>query len=71
MGTRRNSCNIGQHDFARVQLPLPGKAEQKAIAAVLSEMDAEMTALDAKLAKARQLKQGLMQELLSGKTRLV
>lgn len=64
-------ANIGQHDLARVQLPLPGKAEQKAIAAVLSEMDAEMTALDAKLAKARQLKQGLMQELLSGKTRLV
>lgn len=64
-------ANIGQHDLARVQLPLPGKDEQKAIATVLSEMEAEMAALDAKLAKARQLKQGLMQELLTGRTRLI
>lgn len=63
-------ANIGQRDLARVQLPLPGKDEQKAIATVLSEMEAEMAALDAKLAKARQLKQGMMQELLTGRTRL-
>jgi type I restriction enzyme S subunit len=49
----------------------PTKAEQTAIATILSDMDAEIAALEEKLAKARQLKQGMMQELLPGKTRLV
>ena len=64
-------ANIGQHDLARVQLPLPAKAEQRAIATVLSEMDAEIGALEAKLAKACRLKQGMMQQLLTGQTRLI
>ncbi len=46
-------------------------AEQTAIAAILTDMDAEIAALEAKLAKARQLKQGMMQELLTGRIRLV
>ena len=46
-------------------------AEQTAIAAILSDMDGEIAALEAKLAKARQLKQGMMQELLTGTIRLV
>ena len=45
--------------------------EQAAIAAILSDMDAEIAALKAKLTKARQLKQGMMQELLTGRIRLV
>jgi type I restriction enzyme S subunit len=49
----------------------PTLPEQTAIAAILSDMDAELAALEAKLAKARQIKQGMMQELLTGKTRLV
>ena len=49
----------------------PTTAEQKAIAAVLSDMEAEIAALDAKLTKARQLKQGMMQELLTGRIRLI
>jgi type I restriction enzyme S subunit len=49
----------------------PNKAEQEAIATILSDMDAEIAALEAKLAKARQLKQGMMQELLTGRIRLV
>ena len=48
--------------------PLP---EQRAIAAVLSDMDAEIAALEARREKTRVLKQGMMQELLTGKTRLV
>jgi type I restriction enzyme S subunit len=48
----------------------PIKAEQEAIATILSDMDAEIAALQAKLAKARQLKQGMMQELLTGRIRL-
>jgi len=49
----------------------PTKAEQTAIAIILSDMDYEITALEEKLAKARQLKQGMMQELLTGKIRLI
>jgi type I restriction enzyme S subunit len=52
-------------------LRLPSLPEQAAIAGVLSAMDGELGALEAKLAKARQVKQGLMQELLTGRTRLV
>lgn len=50
---------------------LPSLAEQKAIAAVLSDMDAEIAALEAKRAKYERIKQGMMQELLTGKTRLL
>src|SRR5262249_46141658 len=47
------------------------EAEQTAIAAILSDMDAEVAALEEKLAKAHQIKQGMMQELLTGRIRLV
>jgi type I restriction enzyme S subunit len=58
--------------FEKCPLKLPPtKAEQIAIAAILSNMDTEIDALQAKLRKARQIKQGMMQELLTGKTRLV
>ncbi|RMD00150.1 restriction endonuclease subunit S [Aquitalea palustris] len=49
----------------------PTLEEQTAIATVLSDMDAELAALEARLAKTRALKQGMMQELLTGRTRLV
>lgn len=49
----------------------PTMAEQTAIATVLSDMDAEIAAIEAKIDKARQIKAGMMQELLTGKTRLV
>jgi len=57
------------HSF-KVRIP-PTKAEQEAIAAILSTMDAEIALLEAQLAKYRQLKQGLMQKLLTGRIRLV
>jgi len=63
--------NFGPTHVATVALPIPSLPEQNAIATILSDMDAEITALEAKLAKARQIKQGMMQELLTGKTRLV
>jgi len=47
------------------------KREVKAIATVLSDMDAEIAALDARRDKTRALKQGMMQELLTGRIRLV
>ena len=50
---------------------MPPIPEQKAIAEVLSDMDAEITALEAQRDKTRAIKQGMMQELLTGKTRLI
>jgi type I restriction enzyme S subunit len=52
-------------------VPLPPFAEQTAIATVLSDMDAEIAALEQRREKTRALKQGMMQELLTGRTRLV
>lgn len=49
----------------------PSVKEQTAIAEVLSDMDADLAALDAQAAKARAVKQGMMQELLTGRVRLV
>ena len=45
--------------------------EQQAIADILSDMDAEVQALQGKRSKYENIKQGMMQELLTGKTRLV
>jgi type I restriction enzyme S subunit len=50
---------------------LPTLPEQTAIAAVLSDMDAELAALEARRDKTRALKQGMMQELLTGRIRLI
>ncbi|MBI2807294.1 MAG: restriction endonuclease subunit S [Planctomycetes bacterium] len=55
----------------KYELSLPSPSEQAAIAAILADMDAEIATLEAKLAKARQIKQGMMQELLTGRIRLV
>ncbi len=61
VGSVRNAC---------IQLP-PTKSEQTAIAAVLSDMDAELAALEQRREKTRALKQGMMQELLTGRIRLI
>ena len=50
---------------------VPGTQEQSAIAQVLSDMDAEIEALEARREKTKALKQAMMQELLTGRTRLV
>ncbi len=48
-----------------------GQVGMKLLAEILSDMDAEISALEGKLVKARQVKVGMMSELLSGKIRLV
>ena len=53
------------------EVRLPRVREQLAIAEILSDMDAELAALEARLDKTRDLKQGMMQELLTGRTRLI
>jgi type I restriction enzyme S subunit len=56
----------------KLQLAFPKKfTEQAAIAEVLSSMDEELIMLESKLSKARQIKQGMMQELLTGRIRLI
>jgi type I restriction enzyme S subunit len=63
---------VGKGQLAGYEVRLPKtKGEQTAIAAVLSDMDAELTALEARRDKTRALKQGMMQELLTGRIRLV
>ena len=52
-------------------IPFPSLSEQIAIARALDDMDAELAALEQRLAKTRDLKQAMMQELLTGKTRLI
>jgi len=54
-----------------IELASPEPDEQTAIATILSDMDAEITALESRRNKTRALKQAMMQELLTGKTRLV
>jgi len=56
--------------FIEFEFQAPSFEEQTAIAAILSDMGAEIAALEAKLAKVRQIKQGMMQELLTGRIRL-
>jgi type I restriction enzyme, S subunit len=63
--------NLSKTALLRVSFPLPSFDEQIAISSVLSDMDTEIAALEDRLAKARSLKQGMMQELLTGRIRLV
>ncbi|MCC6269485.1 MAG: restriction endonuclease subunit S [Dehalococcoidia bacterium] len=63
--------HISAAALAGIQGQFPSVPEQTAIAAVLFDMDAEIDALEAKLAKARDIKRGMMQELLTGRVRLV
>lgn len=62
---------IGKTQLIRFEVKVPMKAEQTAIATILSDMDAELTALESRRDKTRALKQGMMQELLTGRIRLV
>ncbi len=59
----------GDH-LAGVEFPLPPFPEQRAIATVLFDMDAEIAALERRLDKTRAIKQGMMQQLLTGSIRL-
>ncbi|MGR2803502.1 restriction endonuclease subunit S [Vibrio harveyi] len=61
---------IGLSELRRLKLVTPQKSEQTAIGDVLSSLDAEINALDQRLEKTRQIKKGMMQELLTGRTRL-
>jgi type I restriction enzyme S subunit len=63
--------NIRIPEYLALEIPFPPLKEQNAIAAVLMDMDAELAALEQRRGKTRSLKQGMMQELLTGRTRLI
>lgn len=64
--------NLTIEDVRNLNVYMPSSCEeQTAIANVLSDMDAEISALETKLAKYRTLKTGMMQQLLTGKIRLI
>jgi type I restriction enzyme, S subunit len=63
--------NIGMSDIGRIAVPQPSVPEQIKIAAVLSDMEAEITALEARREKTRAIMRGMMQLLLTGRVRLV
>jgi restriction endonuclease S subunit len=66
------NTNINQDSLKQLLLAYPSDTkEQAAIASVLSDMDTELDALKQRLSKTQKIKQGMMQELLTGKTRLL
>lgn len=62
---------IGAHDIGSIEVPLPPREEQCAIAGVLADMDSEVAVLRQRLHKTRAIKQGMLQQLLTGRVRLV
>lgn len=71
LGVGSTFLEVSKHDVASFTLPIPPEQEQRAIATVLSDVDAEITALQARRDKTKAIKQGMMQELLTGRVRLV
>jgi type I restriction enzyme S subunit len=72
MTAKSSVDSVRMETIAKMQIPLPPtREEQTAIVEILSDMDAEITALEGKLSKEREVKQGMMQELLTGRVRLV
>jgi type I restriction enzyme S subunit len=63
--------NLSKKALLAAEVRMPSLPEQLAIAGTLSDMDAELTALEARRDKTSALKQAMMQELLTGKTRLI
>ena len=62
---------ISRGALGKIEIEIPTSDEQRAIAKILSDMDAEITQLESKKEKYQAVKQGMMQELLTGKTRLL
>ena len=62
---------ISLPNFRKLKVLVPSKREQQAIGQILSDMDAEIAALEQRLEKTKAIKQGMMQQLLTGRIRLV
>ena len=62
---------INMNEIGNIPIPVPARDEQIAIATILSDMDVEIESLETRLDKLRDIKQGMMQVLLTGKVRLI
>ena len=71
MATGISVYAISKKQLSDIELALPSLLEQEAIVSVLSDMDAEIAALERRRDKTRVVKQGMMQQLLTGRARLV
>ena len=69
-GQTGSQMNLNTTIINGTEINFPEKAKQQEIAEILSSMDLEIESLENRLQKARQLKQGMMQDLLTGKVRL-
>lgn len=63
--------SLNKKTLEQIEISFPPLSEQISISAILSDMDTEIERLENQLIKARQIKQGMMQDLLTGRTRLV
>jgi len=70
-GQTGSQSNINSEIVRNFEKSFPSVEEQKAIAQILSDMDRELQTLRQKREKYVQIKQGMMQELLTGRVRLV
>ncbi len=70
-GTSNSQQRITPADFLKYEVFLPSMPEQKVIADILGDMDSEIYSLEDKMFKYKRIKQGMMEELLTGKVRLV
>ncbi len=70
-GQGSSQLNLGKESILNFQVFYPGWDEQNKICSILSDMDAEIEALEKQLKKYKMLKQGMMQVLLTGKVRLI
>ncbi|MDY0134338.1 MAG: restriction endonuclease subunit S [Atribacterota bacterium] len=71
LGSGSTVKGLSLTDLRKIPFLLQSMEEQAAIATILADMDAEIQALEHRLNKTREIKQGMMQELLTGKTRLI
>ena len=70
-GQTGSQMNLNTALINGTEIQVPAIEEQTAIATILSDMDTDLSALEARLAKTQAIKQGMMQELLTGRTRLI
>ena len=71
MSMRSGQPGINGNEYGKLPISLPKTDEQEAICQILEDMDAEIVSLTDRLSKTKSIKQGMMQELLTGRTRLV
>ncbi len=70
-GTSNSMKNISKNSLLSIKIPFISKEEQTAIASILSDMDTEIATLEQRRHKTQELKQAMMQELLTGRIRLL